>query len=45
MSDVNGQQTGWNDRDGGDVQVFELGTAPDFPTSVEIAVANGPIGD
>ncbi|KZS49979.1 hypothetical protein A4G26_04140 [Mycobacterium kansasii] len=43
MSDVNGQNTGWDERDGAQVQLFGSGATPDLPTAVEIRVRNGPI--
>lgn len=43
MSDVNGQNTGWDERDGAQVQLFGSGATPDLPAAVEIRLNNGPI--
>ncbi|KZS64307.1 YncE family protein [Mycobacterium ostraviense] len=43
MSDVNGQNTGWDERDSAYVQLFGSGATPDLPAAVEIRVNNGPI--
>ncbi|KAA1248791.1 YncE family protein, partial [Mycobacterium simiae] len=43
MSDVNGQHTGRDGRDGRAAQVLELGAAADLPVTGEIRVNNGPI--
>lgn len=43
MSDVNGQNTSWDERDGAQVQLFGSGATPDSPAAVEIRVNNGPI--
>ncbi|CAM4414780.1 PQQ-dependent catabolism-associated beta-propeller protein [Mycobacterium basiliense] len=51
MSDAKVQRASRADRDGGEVEVFGLGAAPQIPVSVEIPVNveipvdNGPIGD
>lgn len=43
MSDVNGQNPGWDEQDDAQVQLFGSGATPDLPAAVECRVNNGPI--